>query len=72
MRQNVRIVNLSFTHHYLVPSLYFSASRFSGNSNSNLGSVTSNFGLSLRQLDGTAVQSLRFLQNMILRVSFVD
>ena len=51
--------------------LYLSISRSSGNSNSNLASVTSNFGLGLRQFDGTAAQSLRLLQNMILRVIFV-
>ena len=39
----------------------------SGNSNLNLASVTSSFDLGFRQFDGTAAQSLRFLQNMILR-----
>ena len=68
LRQNVRVVNLSITYGYLVPSLSFSVSRSFGNSNSNLTSVTSNFGISLRQFDGTAAQSLKFLQNMILRV----
>ena len=72
LRQNVRVVNLSFTHDYLVPSLSLNVSRSSGNSNSNLASVTSNFGIGLRQFDGTAAQNLRFLQNMILRVMFVD
>ena len=72
LRQNVRVVNLSSTHDYLVPSLSFNVCRSSGNSKSNLASVTTNFGLGLRQFDSTAVQSLRFLQNMILRVNFVD
>ena len=71
-RQNVRVVNLSITNDYLVPSLSFNVSRSSGNSNSNLASLTSIFGLALRQFDDTAAQSLRFLQNMILRVIFVD
>ena len=62
----------SITHDYLVPSLSVNVSRSSGNSNSNLASVTSNFGLGLRQFDGTAAQSLRFLQNIIRRVTFVD
>ena len=62
------VVNISITHDYLFPSLSFNVSRSSGNSNSNLASVTSNFGLGLRQFDCTAEQNLRFLQNMILRV----
>ena len=66
LRQNVKVVILSITLDYLVPSLSFNVSRSSGNSNSNLTSVTSNCGLGLRQFDGTAAQSLRFLQNMIL------
>ena len=70
--QNVRVGNFSITHDYLVPSLLFNVSRSSGNSNSNLAYVTSNFGFGLHQFDGTAAQSLRFLQNMILRVIFVD
>ena len=70
MRQNVRVVNLTITHDYLVPSLSFNISRSSGNSNSNLASVTSDFGLGLRQFD--AALSLGFLQNMMLRVNFVD
>ena len=49
-------VNLSITHDYLVPTLSFSVSMSSGNSNLNLASVTSNFGLGFRQLDGTAAQ----------------
>ena len=57
LRQNVRVVNLSITHNYLVPSLSFNVSRSSGNSNSNLASVTTNFGLDLRQFDGTDAQS---------------
>ena len=67
--QNVRVVNLSITHDYLVPSLSlsFNISMSSGNSNLNLASVTSNFDLGFRQFDGTAAQSLRFIQNMILR-----
>ena len=65
--QNVRVVNLSITHDYLVPSLSFNVSMSSGNSNLNLASVTSNFDLGFRQFDDTAAQSLRFLQNMILR-----
>ena len=72
LRQNVRVVNFSITHDYLVPSLSYNVSRSSGNSNLNIASVTSNFGLDLRQFDGTASQSLRFLQNMVLRVIFVD
>ena len=44
----------------------------SGNSNSNLASVTSNFALGLRQFDGTAALSLGFLQNMMLRVIDID
>ena len=66
------VVNLSVTHEYLVPSLSFNVSRSSGNSNSNCAPVMSNFGLGLRQFDGTAAQSLKFLQNMILRENFVD
>ena len=62
------VVNLSITHDYLVPFLSVNVSRSSGNSNSNLASVTSNFGFGLRQFDGTAAQTLRFIQNMILRV----
>ena len=58
----VRVVNLSLIHDYLVPSFSFNVSRSSGNSNKNLAPVTSNFGLGLRQFDGTAAQSLRFLQ----------
>ena len=69
--QNVRVVNLSITHDFLISSLSFNVYRSSGYSNSNLASVTLNFGLGLRQLDGTAAQCLRFLQNMILRVIFV-
>ena len=69
---NVRVVNLSITHDYLFPSLSFNLSRSSGNSNSNLASVTSNFGLGLRQFECTAAQSLTFLPNMILRVFFVN
>ena len=38
LRYNVRVVNLSITHDYLVPSLSFNVSKSSGNSNSNLGS----------------------------------
>ena len=72
LRQNVRVVNLSITHDYLVPSLSFNVSWSSGNLNSNLASVTSNFGLGLRQFDGTAALSLGFFQNMMLRVIFVD
>ena len=68
MRQNVRVVNLSITHDYLVPSLSFNVSRSSGNSNQNLAPVTSNIGFGLCQFDGTTAQSLRFLQNMILRL----
>ena len=67
-----RVVNLSITHDYLVPSLPFNISSSSGNSNSNLASVTSNFGLGLCQFDGTVALSLGFLQNMMLRVIFVD
>ena len=70
LRQNVRVVNLS--HDYLVPSLSFNVPRLSGNSNSNMASVTSNFVLGLRQFGGTASQSLRLLQNMVLQVFFVD
>ena len=70
--QNVRIVNLSITHDYLVPSLSFTVSMSFGNSNLNLASVTSNFDPGFRQFDGTAAQSLRFLQNMILRKKIVD
>ena len=71
LRQNVRLVSFSITHDYPVPSLSFNVSRSSGNSNSNMASVTSNFGLDLRQFFGTAAQSLRFLQNTVLRVIFV-
>ena len=63
---NVRVVNLSVTYDYLFPSLSFNVSRSSGNSNSNLASVTSNFGPGLCMFECTAAQSLRFLQNMIL------
>ena len=68
----VRVVNFSITQDYLVPSLSFNVSRSSGNSNSNLASLTSNVFLGLRKFDGTDAQSLRFLQKMILRVNFVD
>ena len=54
MWQNFRVVNLSITHDYLVPSLSFNLARSSGNSNTNIVSVTSYFGLGLRQFDGTA------------------
>ena len=70
LRQNVRMVNLSITHDYLVPSLSFNVSMSSGNSNLNLASVTSNFDLGFRQFDSTAAQNLRFLQNMIARKTF--
>ena len=72
LRQNVRVVNISITYDYLVPSLSFNVSRSSGSSYSNLAPVMSNFGLGLHQFDGTAAQSLRFLQNMIPHVIFVD
>ena len=72
LRQNGRVVSLSITHDFLVPSLSFYVSRSYGNSNSNMASVTSNFGLDLRQFDGAASKGLRFLQNMVLRVVFVD
>ena len=52
LQQNVRVVKLSITHDYLVSSLSFNVSRSSGNSNSNLESVTPNFSLYLRQFDG--------------------
>ena len=65
LRENIRVVNLSITHDYLVPSFSFNISRSSGNSNSNSASVTSNCGVGLREFDGTAAQSLRFLQNII-------
>ena len=71
MRQNVRVVNLPISHDYLVATLSLNVSRSSGSSNS-LASVTSNFGVGLRQFDGTAAQSFRFLRDMILRVIFVD
>ena len=70
--QNVRVVNLSITHDYLIPSLSFNVSMSSGNSNLNLASATSNFDLGFRQFDGTAAQSLRFLQTMIPRKKSVD
>ena len=54
LRQNIMVVNLSISHDYLVPSLSFNVNRSSGNSNSNLASVMSNFGLGLRQFDGIA------------------
>ena len=63
--QNVRVVNISIAHDYLFPSLSFNVSRCSGNSNSNLASVTSNFCLVNASL---IAQSLKCLQNMILRV----
>ena len=72
MWQNVRVVNLSITHDYLVPSLSFNVAMSSGNSKLNLASVTSNFDLGFRQFDCTAAQSLRFVQNMIPRKIFVD
>ena len=72
MWQNVRVVNLSIAHDYLVPSLSFSVSMSSGNSNLDLVSVTLNNHLGFRQFDGTAAQSLRFLQDTILRKTFVD
>ena len=68
----LRVFNLSITRDDLVPSLPFNVSMSSGNSNLNLASVTSDFDLGFRQFDGTAAQSLRFLQNMILRKKFVD
>ena len=72
LRQNVRVVNLSITHDYRILSLSFNVSMSSGYSNLNEASVTSsNFDLSFRQFDGTAAQSLRFLQNMMLRKNFV-
>ena len=51
--QNVsRAVNLSTTNAYLLfQSLSFNVSKSSGNFNSNLASVTSNFGLGLRQFE---------------------
>ena len=55
--QIVGVVNLSITHDYLFPSLSFSLSRSSGNSNLNLATVTSNFGLGLRQFECTGEQS---------------
>ena len=70
--QNVRVVNLSITHDYLVPSLSYNVAMSSGNSNLNLASVTSNFDLGFRQFDIAVAQSLRFLQNMILRKQYVD
>ena len=70
--QNVRVVNLSITCDYLVPSLSYNVAMSSGNSNLNLASVMSNFDLGFRQFDGTVTQSLRVLQNMILRKQFVD
>ena len=70
--QNVREVNLAITYDYFVPSLSFNVSMSSGNSNLNLASVTSNFDLRFLQFDGTAAQSLRFLQTMMLRKDFVD
>ena len=48
--QNVRVVNLSIAHDYLVPSLSFNVSMSAGNSNLNLVSVTSNVNLGFRQL----------------------
>ena len=72
LRQNIRVVYLSITHGYLVPSSCFNVSKSSGNSNSNMASVTSNFGLCSRQFDGRASESLSFFQNMVLRVIFVD
>ena len=62
--QNVKVVNLSITHDYVVPSLSFNVSMSSGNSKLNLASVTLNFDLDFRQFGGTAAQSLRFLQNI--------
>ena len=38
LQQNDRVVNISITHDYLVPSLSFNVSRSSGNSNSNMAS----------------------------------
>ena len=49
---------LSITHDYLVVSLSFNVSRSSGNLNSNLASVTLNFGLGLRLFDGTAAHKV--------------
>ena len=60
--QNVRVVNFSITYDYLVLSLSYNVAMSSGNSYLNLASVTSNFDLGFRQFDGTAAQSLRFLQ----------
>ena len=55
LRQNIRLVKfkLSITRDYLVYSLSFNLSTSSGNSNSNVAFVTSNFGLDLRQFDVT-------------------
>ena len=64
--QNVRVVYCFITKDYLIPSLAFNVTRSFGNLNWNLALVTSNFGLGLRQFDGTAAQNLRFNQNMIL------
>ena len=55
--KNARVVNLSITHGYLFPSLSFNVSRSSGNSNSNLASVTSKFRFGLRQFECTAAQN---------------
>ena len=65
--QNVRVANFSITHDYFVPSLSCNVPMSSENSNLNLASLASNFDLGFRQFDGTAAQSLRFLQTMILR-----
>ena len=64
LRRNVGVVSFSITHDYLIPSYSFNVCRSSWNSNSNVASVTSNFGIGLRQFDGTAAQSYRFLQNI--------
>ena len=67
--QNVRVVNVTS----LLPMIIsFNVSRSSRNSYLNLAYVTPNFSLGLRQFEFTAAQSLRLLQNILLRIFFAD
>ena len=65
--QNVRVVNRSITHDYLIPSLSFNVSMSSGNSNLKLGNRDVQFRASFSPVWWYHCTSLRFLQNMILR-----
>ena len=70
--QTVRVAtcNLSITHDYLFPSLFSMYPGLLEIQTQLL--ISSNFGLGSRQFECTAAHILKFLQNMILRVFFVD